>query len=59
MQQEAPKLAEEGSEDAWMNLVAAETIAAESTSETIEADKSVDTDKQKSLKYLLLEMGDD
>jgi hypothetical protein len=56
---EAPKLAEEDSEDSWMNLVASETIDEVSKSETVEEDKLVQTDKEKSLKDLLFEMSDE
>jgi hypothetical protein len=59
MEWEAPKLAEEGSEDDWMNLVATETISEAAKSETVEEDMSVETDKQKSLKDLLFEMSDE
>lgn len=60
-QQEAPeeeadpvKLAEEGSEDDWMNLVAQETKAIEDQSE-VEEDKTVHTEAQ-SLQDILAEM---
>ncbi|MGA1866056.1 MAG: kelch repeat-containing protein [Thermoplasmatota archaeon] len=52
------KLVEEGSEDDWMNLVAAETFAEETESKIVE-DKTVRSDKNKSLKDLLSEMSDD
>lgn len=58
-QQEAPTLVDETSEDAWMNIVASETIQEVSTSETIEKDKAVSTDKEKSLHDLLMEMSED
>ncbi|MGA1872736.1 MAG: kelch repeat-containing protein [Thermoplasmatota archaeon] len=49
------KLVEDGSEDDWMNLVAAETFAAEEEKEIVE-DSTVESDKEKSLKDLLAEM---
>jgi len=54
-EEEEVKLAEEGSEDDWMNLVAAETVAAEMEDEIVE-DKTAGDDKNKSLQDLLAEM---
>ena len=56
--EEEIKLVEEGSEDDWMNLVAAETVAAESKPEIVE-DRMVESDKEKSLTDLLSEMSED
>ena len=54
--EETVSLAEEGSEDDWMNLVARETRDLESQSE-IEEDKAVQSDgKPKSLSDILAEM---
>ncbi|MGA1793474.1 MAG: hypothetical protein ACMUHM_05950, partial [Thermoplasmatota archaeon] len=54
-EEEEVKLAEEGSEDEWMNIVAAETVAAEMEDEIVE-DTMVKEDKNKSLQDLLAEM---
>ena len=57
-QLEQKKLVEEGSEDDWMNLVAAETMAAEVEEEIIES--QIDqSDHEKSLQDLLAEMSSD
>jgi hypothetical protein len=56
--QEEIKLVEDGAEDDWMNLVASETVAAESESDIVE-DKTVDSDHTKSLADLLAEMSGD
>ncbi|MBN1390950.1 MAG: hypothetical protein JXA22_09955 [Candidatus Thermoplasmatota archaeon] len=52
------KLVDEGSEDDWMNLVAAETVAAETETAIVE-DKMVRSDKDKSLQDLLSELGNE
>ncbi|MGA1820574.1 MAG: kelch repeat-containing protein [Thermoplasmatota archaeon] len=54
-EEEEVRLAEDGSEDEWMNIVAAETVAAEMEDEIVE-DTMVKEDKNKSLQDLLAEM---
>ncbi|MBN1540433.1 MAG: hypothetical protein JW939_09840 [Candidatus Thermoplasmatota archaeon] len=56
--EEEIKLVEEGSEDDWMNLVAAETYAEGAQTEIVE-DRSVQSDKNKSLQDILSELGGD